>query len=519
MYDGVIANGTIVDGSGAEPFQGDVAVTGDTIVAIGDLTGAESRWRVEARGKIVCPGFIDTHSHGDAFLLLEPDAPSKTHQGIATDIVGNCGTSAAPVTEIEHLSSDWSDKPYPGTWRTVAEYRTLLETVKPAPNVALLAGHNTLRRCAGAYDNRPPTADEMACMIRMLDQAMDEGARGLSTGLIYPPGRFSRTDEIVALAKAAARKNGLYASHMRSEGAGLIEAIEEALTVGEEAGISVQISHLKTGGRDNWTKIGAALDRIESARARGRNVHADRYPYIASHTSLSVVLPDWALEGTVETRLARLTDPEQRRRLEADLLIENEDRRWDAITVGSTHHPDNLRFQGQPLLAIAKELRLDPAATVLHFAQTDAMRTSAFFAEMCEENMFTVLAQPWVMIGSDASVRAPTGPLSHDHPHPRTYGTFPRFLRMALDGRTVPLPEAIRKATALPAETFGLRDRGLLSKGKKADIVVFQPDRLRDRSDFARPHQLSEGVDDLFVNGEAVLASGKPTGCRPGRFL
>ncbi len=519
MFDLILANGLIVDGSGAEPRRGDVAVMGEIVVDTGDLANAESRMRIDATGKIVCPGFIDSHSHGDAYMLIEPSAPSKAFQGVTTDVVGNCGASAAPITDPMHMPSDWVDLEFPGTWRTVGEYRTLLETVKPLPNVVFLVGHNTVRRSAGAYDNRPPTAEEMACMSRLVEQAMNDGARGLSTGLIYPPGRFSKTDEIVALARVAARQGGVYCSHMRHEGAGLLDAIAETLAIGEAAEIPVQISHLKTSGQGNWGLIDAALEAIETARGKGRPVHADRYPYIASHTSLTVVFPDWALEGTIDTRRARLSNPAQRARLRADLFGNAGARDWGAITVGSTHHPDNRRFQGRLLTDVAAMLGLDPVDAILHMAETDAMRTSAFFAGMCEKNMTRILALPWVMIGSDASIRAPWGPLSEDHPHPRTYGTFARFLRMALDGQTVPLPEAVRKMTALPAEKFGLTDRGLIAKGKKADIAVIDPEQVRDRSTFAEPHQLAQGVVALAINGELAIADGELTGRRSGRFL
>ncbi len=519
MFDLILANGLIVDGSGAAPRKGDVGIIGETIGDTGDLAGAAARTHIDATDKIVCPGFIDAHSHGDVHMLIEPSAPSKAFQGVTTDVVGNCGASAAPITDSMRMESHWADLDFPGTWRTVGEYRTLLETVKPLPNVVFLVGHNTVRRHAGVYDNRPPTVEEMTCMSRRVEQAMNDGARGLSTGLIYPPGRFSNTDEIVALARVAAQHGGVYCSHMRHEGAGLLDAIAETLAVGEAAEIPVEISHLKTSGKGNWGRIDAALEAVETARAKGRPVHADRYPYIASHTSLTVVFPDWALEGTMETRRACLSNPGQRARLREDLLENAGERDWGAITVGSTHHPDNRRFQGRLLIDVAAMLGLDPVDAMLHLAETDAMRTSAFFAGMCENNMVRILAQPWVMIGSDASIRAPWGPLSEDHPHPRTYGTFVRFLRMALDGKTVPLPEAVRKMTALPAEKFGLSDRGLIAKGKKGDLAVIDPEQVRDLSTFAAPHQLAQGVVALAINGELAIANGELTGRRSGRFL
>jgi N-acyl-D-amino-acid deacylase len=527
MFDLLITGGDVLDGMGTDPVRSDIGITGDTIAAVGDLSNAEARQVIDLgpacpqspQSAIVCPGFIDVHSHSDAYLLIEPLAPSKLYQGVTTEVVGNCGASAAPLTGEYRMPSDWREMAFPGGWRSVAEYRALLEEVGPAVNALLLVGHNTLRAGVVGYENRLATIDERRAMAALLARGMDEGARGLSTGLIYSPGMFAPRDEIVELAQVAADHDGIYTSHMRSESRYLLEAIDEALAIGNASGIRVEISHLKVGGRDNWGLIDAALDRIRSARERGQEVAADRYPYTSACTDLDVIFPDWAAEGGRDAVLGRLRSPAERARLREDLLASRSDAYWPTVTIGSTSHAENRRFQGMPLLEVASELGVEPVDAVLHLTETDELKTGAFFFGMNEDNMLRILAEPYVMLGSDASLRAPTGPLSHDYPHPRAYGSFVRFLRMALDGRTVPLPEAVRKMTSLPAQQFSLADRGTLAVGKRADIAILVPGRLRETTGYADPHRLAEGVSHVMVNGVLTLVDGKPTGQRNGRFL
>jgi N-acyl-D-amino-acid deacylase len=348
---------------------------------------------------------------------------------------------------------------------------------------------------------------------------MDEGARGFSTGLIYPPGLFAGAEEVTRLAAVVGRRGGVYASHLRSESATLLEALDEFLAVGRASGARLQVSHLKTSGSENWGKLDAAFERIRRAREDGVTVAADRYPYTAGWTDLDVVLPTWAKAGGRDAILARLRDADTRRRLRDELWASRPAEAWAGVIVGSVKVAEWRDLQGQPVPDVARRLGLDPVDAILAVLDRDELRTGAFFAGMSEENMFRILADPRVMLGSDASIRSTTGPLSQDYPHPRAYGCMPRFLRLALDGRTVPLAEAIRKMTALPAEHFGLGDRGLLRRGLKADVTVFDPARVRDTSDYARPHSLAEGVRHVVVNGVAVLANGALTGQRSGRFL
>ncbi|MCX6997713.1 MAG: amidohydrolase family protein [Kiritimatiellaeota bacterium] len=329
MFDFLILGGEVLDGSGAPARRADVAIAGDRIAAVGDLAQAEARTVLPAAGSIVCPGFIDVHSHSDTFLLLEPSAPSKIFQGVTTEIVGNCGASTAPRTGAYMLPSDWRDKRYPGAWSSVAEYRALLEQVRPAVNVVLLIGHNAIRAGILGYVARPAQAGEVRAMEQLLERALDEGGAGLSTGLIYTPGRYAAPEELRALTAVAARLGKMYTSHMRSEGDQLLEALDETIGLAQATGIRVEISHLKTAGRRNWGKVDAALDKIRAARAAGLAIAADRYPYTASCTELDVILPGWAAGDGRAAVLARLREPATRRRLRDELL-------WRVASYSST---------------------------------------------------------------------------------------------------------------------------------------------------------------------------------------
>jgi N-acyl-D-aspartate/D-glutamate deacylase len=369
------------------------------------------------------------------------------------------------------------------------------------------------------YDPRPARPEELAMMKRRLAQALDEGGAGFSTGLAYAPGMFAPAEEVLELGSVTAAAGKIYTSHMRSESGGLLEAIDETIEVGRRHGCRVQVSHLKTAGKGNWGLIDAALAEIEMARQEGVEVAADRYPYTASCTDLDILFPDWAASGGRATVLARLRDPDTRRRMREDILNARAEDYWGSVRIGSTSHPENRRFKGQPLLDVARALGMAPVDAVLHLTDSDNLMTSAFFFTMSEANMWKILERPYVMYGSDASLRAPHGPLSHDHPHPRAYGSFTRLLRAALDGKTVSMAELVRKATAFPAEQFRLTDRGVLARGKFADVVVLDPGRVRERADFGDPHQLSDGVEHVLVNGVHTLAQGKITGQRGGRLL
>lgn len=519
MLDLKIKGGQVLDGTGAEPIRADIGVSGQNIAEIGDLSRSEANRVVDATGCWVCPGFIDAHSHSDAYLLIEPTAHSKIFQGITTEIIGNCGCSAAPRTEKARMPSDWQEFDYPARWNSMEEYRRLLEDTRPALNAAMLVGHNNLRASVVGYENRASSPEEVREMGKMLEESFAAGAIGLSTGLLYSPGMFAAPSEIQALAEIVARHGGIYTSHMRSEGSRLLESIDETIGVGKSSGCRIEISHLKTAGSASWHKIDSLIEKIQSAREAGIDVAADRYPYTASCTDLDVILPDWAAEGSRVAILERIRDPVQRKRLRSALIETRPADYWDRVMIGSTHHDDNQRYKGMRLKEAAADLGLHPVDAVLHLLDTDELHTGGIFFGMCEENMFRILEQPYVMIGSDGSLRAPTGPLSHDHPHPRNYGAFTRFLVIALEGKSVDFPEAIRKATSLPAEQFGLKRRGILREGYYADMVVLDPSKLEEKSTYANPHQLSEGVHSLIVNGTLTITDGKLTGKRNGKVI
>ncbi len=523
----IISGGTIFDGSGKSATRCDIGINNDCITNMGELSAAKCDKRVEATGLTVCPGFIDAHSHSDTYLLIEPSAASKIHQGITTEICGNCGASAAPLNGAYQLPADWLDKEYAqlpdahtcasvGTlpWGTVGEYRHLYDTVSPAINAALLVGHNTLHAGICGYDPRSATPDELNAMRHALEQALDEGAIGLSSGLAYPPGSAVSREELIELARIVAQRGGLYATHMRSESGGLLEAIDEAVDIAERAGARLQISHLKASGQSNWNKLGLALEKIRTAQA-GVEIGSDRYPYTAGSTDLDICLPQWASYGGRDAILERVRDPATRKKIRTELLA-HPPGHWDNVMIGSTQFE---AFKGRYLTEVAEALQLNEVDALLHLIDADDLKTGGIFFSMAEENLWKVLAEPYVSIGSDGSMRAPTGPLSSDHPHPRAYGSHTKFLRAALDGKTVPLPEAIRKMTALPAAQFGLKKRGLLKEGHAADIVVFNPAQVRENTTYAHPHQLSGGMRHVFVNGCHTLADGRPTGNRAGRFL
>lgn len=519
-HDLIIRHGQVLDGSGSSAAAADVAIRGDRIAAIlpagapSDAPGV-----LNAAGRLVSPGFIDVHSHSDTYLLIEPSAASKLFQGVTTEITGQCGASGAPLFGQYRLPSDWASQQYPGRWHSVAELRELFDAVRPAVNMAMLVGHSTLRAGAMGYLSRPADPVALGTMCRQLERALDEGASGFSTGLVYTPGCYARPEEIHALARIAGSRGGMYASHMRSEGRDLLGAIDETLEVGRRCGVRVQISHLKASGRAHWGFLERAIERIEQARDGGVRVASDRYPYVASGTELDILFPAWAAEGGREAVLARLEASGTRDRIAAELDAERAPAYWESVRVGGTWHATTHACRGRTIAEIAAAEGRSPGETVVRMVRADALRTGAFFFGMSPANMARVLSRPWVMIGSDASVRAPWPPLNADHPHPRAYGTFPRFIRSVLDADPRALPDAVRRMTSLPADHFGLAGRGRLLAGAQADVVVWDPATIRDRATYADPHQLAVGIDHVVVNGIPALRDGALTDQYAGRWL
>jgi N-acyl-D-amino-acid deacylase len=529
QIDFIFRNATVFDGTGSKPKRQDVGICGDKIVAVGDLSAVQAPAERDATGMWLTPGFIDAHTHSDAFLLIEPYAPSKLTQGVTTEIGGQCGGSAAPRLNGARLPSDWEAQTYPPrvgypeqpgpNWTTVADYRTCFDAARPATNFILFAGHNTLRKGVMGDAPRAATPEEIAGMQRNLEQALDEGAWGMTTGLIYHPGVHSQPNEVLALAQTCARKGGMYATHMRSEGDALLEAIDEVLTLTRTTGIRTQISHLKTSGPNNWHKLPDALAKIEAARAEGYHLHADRYPYLSAGTDLDIVLPDWAAAGGNAAILKRLDDVRTCGEIAA--AIDASGRDPDSIMVGGTWSPETRACSGKTIGEIMRATCRTMGAVITWILRMDRSRTGAFFFGMSEDNLLTILKQPWVMPGSDASLRAPWGPLGRDTPHPRAYGTHPKYYRTLTEQLGIAPEEAIRRMTSLPAQAFGISNRGQIKEGYYADLVLINPASWRDTADYHHSHAFSTGVDTVMVNGSPVLMGGQinPTAPRRGQLL
>lgn len=500
-FDVLLTGGTIVDGSGGTPYFGDVGIRGDRIVAIGALGASQARRVLDCAGLCVSPGFIDVHSHSDTYIFLQPAAPSKIRQGVTTEIVGQCGASASPLIGGAVLPSDWASYRYSQSWQSMREYREALIARDPLMHIVPMTGHRNLRMAVMGLAARPATAEETDKMAHLLEEELANGSIGFTTGLLYQPACYAQPEEIHALARVCARHGGCYATHLRNEGSGLIEAVDEALETARQTGVKLQISHFKTSGPENWHLLETAIERIEAARAEGLRVHADRYPYLASGTDLDIILPEWAARGSKDTVLARLADPVTRLRIVAEMTDARGGDYWSRVQVGGTWCKANALLRGRDIAEIAATWRCAEAEAVIRIVEADGLRTGGFFFGMSEANLKRIYSLPWVMVGSDASLRSPDGVLSDDHPHPRAYGAFPRFLAMCRDELNMPLPEAIRRITALPADVFMLADRGRIQMGHFADITVFDAAKLRDTATYAAPHSYPIGIRHVISSG------------------
>ncbi len=516
----LIENGTVIDGSGAGPREINVGIHGDRIVYAGGEK-IEAERTINARGLIVAPGFIDTHAHSEFTVLADGRAEGKLSQGVTTEINGNCGLSAAPLygEALVRREADMEELGITERWSTFGEYFALLRKKGIAINFATLCGHGNIRASVIGYKDSAADGGDMAEMKRHLCDALRTGAKGLSTGLIYPPGIYSVTSELTSLAGILPLPC-VYASHMRSEGDALIESILEMLEIGRGAGgVPVHISHLKTAGERNWWKIDDALRLIETARTAGVKITCDRYPYIAAGTDLDTILPSWVYEGGVEEELVRLKDPETAAPIKADLSLKD-DNYWKGIYISSVANPENRWMEGENIFDVASKSGQNVVDALLGLLIHERARTGAIFFSMSEDNLRRFLSLPYLMIGSDSSVRSFSGPTCYGKPHPRGFGTFPRFIgRYIRDKGLVTLEEAIRRTTALPAATFGLTDRGIIREGAYADIVIFDYERIIDTATFREPFSRPEGIDYVFVNGNMAVDGGEFTGTLSGRVL
>ena len=528
-YELLIRNGHIVDGTGSPWYSGDVAIRAGRIAALGPLPGATAADTIDAAGMVVAPGFIDMLGQSDLTILVKPQLPSKIFQGITTEFTGE-GTSAAPLNDriiaADRLSYDhYKINP---DWRTLGQYFARLERQGIGINVGDYVGATQVRRMVLGDDDRQPTADELAQMKALVADAMRDGAVGVSTSLEYPPAPYAKTDELIALASEAGRYGGIYATHMRSESNDILTSIDETLRIGREGRLPVEIWHLKVAGKANWGRMPQVVAKIDSARRAGVDIAADTYAYTAWFNSLSAMIPPWAHDGGAAKLLERLRDPATRRRIRRDMETPGswENNEWEEIRgpedilIGAVQNPALLPLQGKTLAQIARQKKVDPIDALCDLLIEDQAYTSVAVFGMAEPDVLLALKQPWVSINNDSQGTAPDGILGQEHPHPRAYGTFPRILRKYVrEDKQLSLEEAIRKFSALPAQRMHLADRGVLKAGMWADVVVFDPARIRDLATFAQPNQLSEGMRWVLVNGVPVIADGQATGALPGKVL
>lgn len=530
-FDLVISNGHVVDGTGSPWFRGDVGIQGDRIKAMGDLRSVSTRTRIDAANLVIAPGFIDMLGQSEFSLLVDNRAVSKITQGITTEVTGE-GTSIAPVNDrmIEEASPMYKHFGVIADWRTLAEYfKRLDERTHPAINLATFVGAGGVRHYVIGEEDRRATPQELEQMKKLVAEAMEQGALGLSSSLQYMPDRFATTDELIALAGVAAQYGGIYLTHQRSEGNKIFESLQEVFTIAEKAHIPAEIWHLKVAYRANWGKMAEVLARIEAARGNGLDITANQYPYIRASNGLDACLPLWVREGGVDKMLPRLKDPVQRERIKKEMedpAVTTWENQWygsgggDGILLVSALNKDLKKYEGMNLTEIGKQLGKDPRDIVIDFVIADKGQCSCVTSIMNEDDVRTALKHPFVSVCTDSEARAEDGPLSESKSHPRAWGTFPRILgKYVRDEKLLRLEEAIRKMTSLPASRVGLHDRGILRPGMMADVVVFDPVTIRDIATFEDPNHCSVGMKYVFVNGQAVVAEGRVTSKRPGRAL
>lgn len=512
MLDLKITNGRIIDGSGSPWYRGDVGVRGNQIVAIGDLSSMSARSTIDAADRAVAPGFIDLLGQSQQAVLVDPHLEAKVRQGVTTEVTGE-GTSPGPV-KVDPAAKE------PPRWITLGEYLDIIDRQGSAIDFALLVGASNPREIVIGDVNRAPTEEEMRQMERIIDQAMREGAIGISTSLIYLPAMYSTTDEIVRLARVAAKYDGMYFTHMRDEGDHIDDGLDEAFRIGREAKIPVNIWHLKVGGQTNWGRMPHVIERIEAARAEGIDAAANAYPYPASSTGLSTLVPNWALEGGYDDLQKRLADPEQRPRIAEELRKQYEKRGPHGIYVARIDNPELSKYEKKFVEDIAAEMGVAPEETMMKLYEQTKGSPNVIFFSMSEDDVQYALKQPWVSIGADSGSPTPNARARNLAVHPRAYGTFARVAgHYVRDTKLFTIEEAVRKMTSQAADRAHLYDRGVLRAGMKADIIVFDPATIRDAATFDDPHHFAEGVSDVIVNGVPVLRDGKVTEALPGRTV
>jgi len=529
-YDLIIMNGRVVDGTGNPWFYGDVAIRGDRIVKVGYVGPGRAIRRIDASGMIVAPGFIDMLGQSELNLLIDPRAESKVFQGITTEVTGE-GGSPAPFNDYILKENEPFFKHFNITadWHTLAEYFSRLERSHAAINLATYVGATQVRQYVLHDENRAPTAAELDEMQKLVAQAMEDGAVGISTSLVYAPAFYAKTGELIELAKVASRYGGVYATHMRNESNAIMPALDEAIRIGTEANIPVEIFHLKMAGKPNWGKMRDVIAKIEAARTRGLDITADQYPYVAGATSLGAAVPPWSHEGGTAKFVERLKDPETREKLKQEMRTPSNN--WEnfymgagggeGILISSVLNRELAKYEGKRINEVARMMgEKDEIDALFDLLIADNAQTSMIIFLMSEDDVKLALRQPWVSVGVDHGAVALTGPLSEGKAHPRGYGAFPRILgRYVRDEHVLTLEEAIRKMTSLAANRVHLADRGLLKPGFYADVVVFDPQQIHDVATFEDPNRLSAGMQYVLVNGGVVVFAGKQTNALPGRPL
>ncbi len=528
-YDVLIKNAMIYDGGGEAPYRGRVAINADTIAAVGDIGPAKGKIEIDARGMAVSPGFINMLSWATETLIMDGRSLSDIKQGVTLEVFGE-GWSMGPLNETmkQQAKERQGDFKYDIEWTTLREYLEFLQEKGISPNVASFVGATTVRINVLGYEDRPPTASEMEQMRQLVREAMEDGALGVGSALIYAPGFYAETDELIELAKVAAEYDGMYVSHMRSEGNRLLEAVDELITIAREAGIRAEIYHLKAAGQANWNKLAKVIEKVEAARNEGLPITADMYCYTAGATGLSATMPPWVQEGGFDAWKRRLQDPAIRKKVIREMRTPTDE--WENLLLmaGGAENvllvgfkTDSLKYlTGKSLAEVAKMRGTSPEETAIDLVIQDDSRVEAVYFIMSEENIRRKIQTPWVSFCSDAGSLAPEGLFLKYNPHPRAYGNFARLLgRYVRDEKLIPLEEAIRRLTSFPAENLRIQKRGRLKPGYYADVVIFDPERIQDRATYEKPHQLAVGVEHVFVNGVQVLKNGEHTGATPGRVV
>jgi N-acyl-D-amino-acid deacylase len=528
-FDVIIKSGTVYDGTGGEPKQADVAIRGDRIAGVGDFKSARAKNVIDAKGLAVAPGFINMLSWSTQSLIQDGRSQSEIREGVTTEIMGE-GESMGPVNDRvrEHMLQTQGDIKYDIKWNTLAEYLQYLEKRGISCNVASFLGATTIREYVIGFEDKAPTPEQLDQMRELVRKEMEAGALGIGTSLIYPPAFYAKTDELIELCKVAAKYQGKYISHMRSEGNQLFEALDELLRIAREANIPAEVYHIKALGQQNWGKLDDLLLRIEAAQKEGPKITADMYTYTAAGTGLDACLPPWTEDGGYPALFKRLRDPATREKIAAEVSKDSDE--WENLYIGAGSPEKILLFgfksdklkplTGKSLAEVAKMRGKDPITTIMDLIAEDESRIDTIYFLMSEENVKKELAKPWISFGSDEASQAPEGVFLKSNPHPRAYGNFVRVLgKYVRDEKVIPMKEAIRRLSGLPATNLGLDHRGFLKQGMFGDVVVFDPATISDRATFEKPQQYAVGMKHVFVNGVQVIKDGDHTGAKPGRAL